>query len=212
MRWRPAAAPARCAAAGRARSSGRARGPPPRPPGRRLAAATPARRGCRPRRCGRCPRAAGAGWHNPGWPSSGPGSCSRCASRRCRARTPPAAPVHRRAPHRAGTGAPVRAVHAPRPAIRDRACCSPRRPRPAARRQPRAAAPAPGPLAAPRSSHRATRCCAGRQRRGPWRVWCSHRALLQCMSAGPGAAPAAVGWGGRLRCSQPLIFSTASST
>ena len=42
---------------------------------------------------GRCPRAAGAGWRCHARRSAGRGSCSRCASRRCHARTPPAAPA-----------------------------------------------------------------------------------------------------------------------
>ena len=161
-----------------------------------------------PRGCGRCPRAAGAGWHNPGWPSSGRGSCSRRASRRCRARTPPAAPAGRRLAasgryRRTGTLAararvqPVvveRAVGRRWPsAARDRRAACWRVPHGQARARPGAAAQAQG------------------QRRAEGGSGAS-QGVLQCRSAGPGAAaPAAAGWRA-LAVQQPLIFSTASST
>ena len=145
-------------------------------------------------------------------PVAARGSCSRRASRRCRARTPPAAPAcrrwrasgrYRRTGTRrcAGRVQPVVVEGAVAGAGRGRRYGGSRRvlrrapARPAARRTAPAAA---------------ARCARRRRRRKEGR--CRIGTVLQCMSAGPGAAPAAVGWAGRLRCSSALILSTASST
>ena len=74
------------------------------------------RTGCRTRCCGRCRRAAGAGSPGPGWPSGFRGRLCLRATRRCRARTPPAARDAPGSPRAAGAAGPAPCGHAPRPA------------------------------------------------------------------------------------------------
>ena len=198
MRARRAAAPARRPAAGRARSAGRARAPRPRAPAPRPAAApTSVEAGCRPTARGRCPRAAGAGWRSPGWPSGGPGSCSR-------AREPPM-PCENTT---SGTGASalrrVGQVQAHRHAALARGvdpveveravgrCAWPRPARRAAARARRRRRPACGPAPAPSAS----KVVGQAHGAGP----------LQCRSALP--APLARGACGQ----QPRSVCTTSST